>query len=66
MAYTLKRSEIIRGFGSFERILLNSKKLENCDITAFLNVIHETSLPPVKVGFIVSKKKLKNHTSEIV
>jgi RNase P protein component len=63
---TLKRSEIIRGFRSFEQVLQNSKKIDNCDISAYLNICKEISEPLVKVGFLVSKKKLKNLTTGIV
>ena len=63
--YTLNKSEIIRGFRSFEMILHNSKNLEYDDITAYMNIIQGPSVPPVKVGFPVSKKKLKNLTAEI-
>jgi ribonuclease P protein component len=56
---TLKRSEIIRGFRSFEQVLQNSRKIDNCDISAYLNICKEISEPLVKVGFLVSKKKIK-------
>jgi len=62
--YTLGRNEIIRGYGSFENILSNSKRLETGNLAAFLNVREEDSGFPVKVGFLLSKKKLKNHTIE--
>jgi hypothetical protein len=62
--YTLGRKEIIRGFGSFENILTNGKRLESGNIAAFFNVREEDSGFPVKVGFLLSKKKLKNHTIE--
>ena len=62
--YTLGRNEIIRGFGSFEGILSNGKRLETGNIAAFFNVRGEDSGFPVKVGFLLSKKKLKNHTIE--
>lgn len=62
--YTLGRSEIIRGFGSFENILSNGKRLEYGNLAAFFNVREEDSGFPVKVGFLLSKKKLKNHTIE--
>jgi hypothetical protein len=68
--YTLGRNEIIRGYGSFENVLANSKRIESGSVTAFVNV---TGWPtdfsqgdknlPVKVGFLLSKKKLKNLTT---
>ena len=62
--YTLGRNEIIRGYGSFENILSNGKRLESGNIAAFFNIKVEDSGFPVKVGFLLSKKKLKNHTIE--
>ena len=59
--YTLGRDEIIRGYGVFEHILTNSTKLEHGSTAAFLNINKndiETGFP-VKVGFLLSKKKLK-------
>lgn len=74
--YTLGRDEIIRGFGAFEDVLSNSKKFEEGSLTAFLNVSgDESGFPPrlrrdfggqVKVGFLLSKKKLKKRTIETV
>ncbi len=58
--YTLGRSEIIRGFGVFEEILSNSIRLESKLINAFLNFSDSKTDFPVKVGFLISKKKLKN------
>jgi RNase P protein component len=58
--FTLGRNEIIRGFGSFERILSNSRRFESGSVTAFAGYYDEKSGFPVKVGFLVSKKKLKN------
>lgn len=69
--YTLGRSEIIRGFGVFEEILSKSFRLESKLINAFLNFSDcETGTSvtdfPVKVGFLVSKKKLKNQAAVTV
>ena len=61
--YTLGRNEIIRGYGSFENILSKGKRLESGNLAAFFNVSEEVSGFPVKVGFLLSKKKLKNHTT---
>jgi len=58
--YTLGRNEIIRGFSSFENVLANNKKFINGSITAFVNISKDFSDFPVKVGFLLSKKKLKN------
>ncbi len=58
--YTLGRSEIIRGFGVFEEILSKSLRLESQLINAFLNFSDSKTDFPVKVGFLISKKKLKN------
>ncbi|MEO8514978.1 MAG: hypothetical protein ABI543_15580 [Ignavibacteria bacterium] len=63
--YTLGRSEIIRGFGVFEEILSNSIRIESQLINAFLNFSGSENGTivtdfPVKVGFLLSKKKLKN------
>lgn len=69
--YTLGRSEIIRGFGVFEEILRESFRVESHLINAFLNFsdsengTSETGFP-VKVGFLISKKKLKNQAAVTV
>lgn len=62
--YTLGRGEIIRGFGAFENVLENSKKIEETNLTAFYNISDNSSDFPVKVGFLLSKKKLKKRMSE--
>jgi hypothetical protein len=62
--YTLGRNEIIRGFGVFEEVLKSSKKFEEGNLTAFLNVSGDETGFPVKVGFLLSKKKLKKRTIE--
>ena len=59
--YTLGRDEIVRGYGVFEYILTNSVKISSGSLSAFLNTNDksvETGFP-VKVGFLLSKKKLK-------
>lgn len=58
--FTLSRSEIIRGFGEFENILSSSLKIESGNLSAFLNFSDHNTGFPVKVGFLLSKKKLKN------
>jgi hypothetical protein len=58
--YTLGRNEIIRGFRSFYNVLANNKKFVSGSITAFVNISEDFSDFPVKVGFLLSKKKLKN------
>ncbi|MCI0450373.1 MAG: hypothetical protein L0Y79_11435 [Chlorobi bacterium] len=62
--YTLGRDEIIRGYGAFEKVLSNSKKIEAGNLAAFLNVSGDESGFPLKVGFLLSKKKLKKRTIE--
>jgi hypothetical protein len=62
--YTLSRSEIIRGFGRFEYILSNSARLESGYLKVFVNISGDSAGFPVKVGFLLSKKKLKNLTIE--
>ncbi|RPI15953.1 MAG: hypothetical protein EHM58_12845 [Ignavibacteriae bacterium] len=61
--YTLGKKEIIRGFKSFEYILTHCRKLEVNNLTAFINTEISNTDFPVKVGFLLSKKKLKNHTT---
>jgi hypothetical protein len=63
---TIGRQEIIRGYKSFEEILGNSIKLEAGDIAAFVNLGERSLGFPVKVGFLLSKKKLKNRMIETV
>jgi hypothetical protein len=63
--YTLGRDEILRGYGVFEHILTNSVKINSGSLSAFLNICSksiETGFP-VKVGFLLSKKKLKKLTT---
>jgi len=62
--YTLSRDEIVRGFGAYEDILANSKKIEEENLTAFLNISQNDTGFPVKVGFLLSKKKLKKRMIE--
>ena len=73
--YTLGRDEIIRGFGSFEKILAGGRRFEIDCITAFVSreipVLNSSefsgeagNITPVRVGFILSKKKLKRLTIE--
>lgn len=65
--YTLGRDEIIRGYGSFGDVLSNSAKVVYGNLTSFVNVSGRITdfsqgdkYLPVKVGFLLSKKKLKN------
>lgn len=71
--FTLGRDEIVRGYGVFENILTHSVKMETGAVTAFLNIsqvnivnIETATGFPVKVGFLLSKKKLKKRTTAIV
>ena len=61
--YTLGREEVLRGHGVFEHILANCTKLETGAIAAFLNIYTDDTALPVKVGFLLSKKKLKKLTT---
>jgi hypothetical protein len=58
--YTLGRDEVIRGFGVFDEVLNNSLRIESGILNAFLNYSDIKTDFPVKVGFLLSKKKLKN------
>jgi len=60
---SLKRNEILRGFGVFEDILSNSKKLSYGNLVSFVNLSDKITDCPVKVGFLLSKKKLKKLTT---
>jgi len=73
--YTLKRSEIIRGYKSFEDILANSARFETGSLSAFvnsdpivsdLNPAANQTAGSVKVGFLLSKKKFEKPTKETV
>jgi hypothetical protein len=59
----LKRNEILRGFGVIEEVLANSRKITSEDLTAHLNFTDNAERIPVKVGFVVSKKKLEKLTT---
>jgi hypothetical protein len=61
--YTLSRGEVIRGYGSFERILKNCTKIDAGLVNAFVSKCDARADFRVKVGFLLSKKKLKNLTS---
>jgi len=56
---SLNQSEILRGFGVFEEVLSDSKKFHHNSLIAYLNYSDELAGLPVKVGFLLSKKKLK-------
>lgn len=68
--FTLRKSEILRGYNSFYYILQNSKTVSTEYLKAFVNIqITDTSIKEfnksplftenVKVGFIIAKKKIK-------
>lgn len=64
--YSLKRSEILRGFRSFDKIFEKSKKFYGENIIVYVqSAKHDNNNFPVKAGFFISKKKLKNRTSGI-
>jgi hypothetical protein len=52
----------LRGFGVFEDILSNSKKVVQSSLIAYVNLCQDSAGFPVKVGFLLSKKKLKKLT----
>lgn len=58
--YTLGRDEIVRGFGVFDDVLNDSLRIESGILNAFLNYSDIKTDFHVKVGFLLSKKKLKN------
>jgi len=60
---SLKRNEILRGYGVFEDILSNSKKFTFNNLVSFINIPNEKPDFPVQVGFLLSKKKLKKLTT---
>ena len=64
MINSLKPNEILRGFGVFEDVLSNSKKLSFKNLVSFVNVRDKNTDCPVQVGFLLSKKKLKKLTTE--
>jgi hypothetical protein len=63
---TLSKDEIIRGFKAYEDILMNSQKIESNSLSAFLSSPYNDDGFPVKVGFLLSKKKLKKRMIETV
>ncbi|MCX6157864.1 MAG: ribonuclease P protein component [Ignavibacteriota bacterium] len=57
---TLGKDEIIRGYESFKRIFIKSKVIETRYLKCYLQFDDKIISPlPVKVGFTVSKKKVK-------
>lgn len=68
--YCLKKNEIIRGFNSFKNILIDSKVIINGflklniqvkkEISDNIDNIYKDPLENVKVGFVVSKRIVKN------
>ncbi len=65
--FTLGKAEILRGYGAFEEVLNDSQKLGTKFLTAFVssNLILKTGTTNVnvRVGFLLSKKKLKKLTT---
>ncbi len=68
--YSLKKSEIIKGYNAFKNILTNSKVISNSFLKLNIQIKRENSdnksnsifnnpLDNVKVGFIVSKRIVK-------
>lgn len=68
--YSLKKNEVIRGYNSFKNILADSKMIINGflklniqvkkDLAENIDNIYEDPLENVKVGFVVSKRIVKN------
>ncbi len=68
--YSLNKNEIIRGYNSFKNILSDSKMITNGflklniqvkkEISENIENIYEDPLENVKVGFVVSKRIVKN------
>ena len=57
---TLRKDEIIRGYESFKKIFIRSKVIETRYLKCFLQFDNNITSPlSVKVGFTVSKKKVK-------
>jgi len=57
---TLRKNEIIRGYESFKRIFIKSKVIETRYLKCYLQFDDKISSPhSIKVGFTVSKKKVK-------
>ncbi len=58
--YTLGKDEIMRGYKSFDRVYEKSARLENGNVAARYQLCQSSTAYPVRVGFLLSKKKLKN------
>jgi ribonuclease P protein component len=57
---TLRKDEIIRGYESFKRIFIKSKVIETRYLKSYLQFDDKITSPQlIKVGFTVSKKKVK-------
>ena len=57
---TLRKDEIIRGYESFKRIFIKSKVIETRYLKCYLQFDDKITSPQlIKVGFTVSKKKVK-------
>jgi len=54
----------LRGFGVFEEILSNSQRIVFNNLASFIGYSDVVDDFPVRVGFLLSKKKLKKHTIE--
>jgi len=59
---SLKRTEILRGYGVFEEVLSNSRRFSFNNLILYAGYSGELTEFPVKVGFLLSKKKLKKLT----
>lgn len=57
---TLRKDEIIRGYESFKKIFIKSKVIETRYLKCYLQFGDKITSPQIiKVGFTVSKKKVK-------
>jgi ribonuclease P protein component len=57
---TLKKDEIIRGYESFKKVFIKSRVIETRYLKCYLQFDDKITSPQlIKVGFTVSKKKVK-------
>ena len=56
MQYTLPKSNILRGYQSFSRIIGNGTSVQETLLTGYVSA-HPDSKPDATIGFTVSKKK---------
>jgi ribonuclease P protein component len=66
-ANSLKKTEILRGYGCFEKIIRNSLQIHTDIITAYIKVekpilgyYNQNNKNYIKIGIIISKKLIKN------